>query len=360
MGDSLTYAREFCQNSRKDIEAIVSGICAEPCAAPDVLVSSLSSIQQGAKQVRARAIYRAAQTVVDSVLSSAAKPAIQGRVLSLNKLIAQYEQGLNEIQPCPANLDTPADTAAASASPAKTRDTTPDIPSDTHHDRFAHAREILMPLMGLARGEEQGALQTLSALSFDSQDEGPAQDTLGEAGDVFAAADKSRENAENFIEQPDSSQLVDFEILMPAFTSEALQAARHSQKTVSVSYAANDVSLSQQQADALQPVLTHIANILVSSALERPELRRARAESGSGHIALTAIKTYDELAISIECPGKTLPVSAFAPASHSVSGLSVILGSKMLGNNCAHVVLKLPSRAASEPQRSIELQEMAL
>lgn len=358
MGDNLTYAREFCQSSRKDIEAIVSGICAEPCAAPDVLVSSLSSIQQGAKQARARAIYRAAQTVVDSVLASAAKPTIQGRVLSLNKLITQFEQGLNEIQPKPANSDYP------SAGEIETAEAAPNLIQGASEDRFAQAREILMPLMGLARDEERGALETLSALSFAPLNETNTQD-IDAAGGLFApqasGVTESTVDTAPITPQADSSQIVDFEILMPAFTSEALQTARHSQKTVSVSYAANDVGLSKQQADALQPVLSHIANTLVSRVLERPELRRARAESGSGHIALTASETNNLLTISIECPGKALSISAFMPESHSASGLSIMLGAKMQDSKCAHIVVKLPRRAASKlSAASLSVQEIAL
>ena len=397
MGDDLTAARRFCTTVRSDITSLMDGVCAQPCAAPDVLIGSLVSIQSGAKQLHARAIFRAAQTVVNAVNDRAPLPTVQGRLLSLNKLITQYEAGLTDIAPRPANGDLAQQIDVQAPAPVSTgpRGTCSDLDV-----RYAAARQALAPLMGFAKGPERQSLVQLAdfkdaelapapkdtaldiqleTLFDDSSDPAVEAVMLSETlspddPDVQPLAAPDTESVrphllnDDVISQPlftqpisvhsirhiDSLRQIDFETLMPDFISLALQEARQTDKTVSVSYASEGVSLSKGQISAFHSVLGHVAKTLVSRVLERPETRRLRGESGAGHIAITATQTQDKVSVSIECPGKALTVSDFMPAAQSLEGLTITLGENAKEGH-AHIILKA-SRKSRTPQSDASSQ----
>jgi len=154
MGDDLTAARRFCNSVRSDMGALIDGVSAQPCAAPDILIGSLDSIQSGAKQLKARAIFRAAQTVVNAVNDRAPLPTLQGRILSLNKLFTQYEDGLDDIAPRPANGALADHELLPKLSETKSHDEALDA-------RYTAARQALAPLMGFTqdRPEREGLIK---------------------------------------------------------------------------------------------------------------------------------------------------------------------------------------------------------
>lgn len=369
MGDDLTTARRFCDNVRGDMSALIDAVCTQPCAAPDVLIDSLDRIQSGAKRLHARAIFRAAQTVVNAVNDSAPLPALQGRILTLNKLIVQYETGLDDIMPRPANGDdAPLEIKDSALVFAAAAPPMPDIDA-----RFRAARAALAPLMGFAKpGQESEALTRLARFSDDdiiavkTQSESlEAQsdillETLFEDGPEMRAADTPlvdsqadtahtftpRARAATAVERADTAQL-DFETLMPDLISCALQEARQTDKTVSVSYAAEGVSFSASQLPALQSLFAHIAKTLVHAVLELPETRRQRGASGAGHIAITAAQQAATLSVSIECAGRAQTVSAFIPAGQVIEGLLITPGQNA-GEGHTHIVLTVPRKAPSQ------------
>ncbi len=392
MGDDLTAARRFCNTVRSDMSTLIDGVCAQPCAAPDVLIGSLDSIQSGAKQLKARSIFRAAQTVVNAVNDRAPLPTLQGRVLSLNKLICQYEGGLNDIAPRPANGALAYDNQFDPLPTGKT-----DLDA-----RYKAARDALAPIIGLSRkGPERDNLFSLANFSnaelaaqmetpekppeklaadlpsdivleslFDenvgidmptsllSEAAGPSETALLETKMSGTALSKftpepifTQPAAMQSIREIDFARQIDFETLMPDFISQALQEARQTDKTVSVSYAADGVSLDHKQLTAFQALFDHIAKTLVGSVLERPETRRRRGASGAGHIAITATQSSTKISISIECPGTALAVSAYMPTGQSVEGLIITPGGNAKEGH-AHIVLTAPRRKRAVPSAS--------
>jgi len=266
MGDDLTAARRFCNTVRSDMSALIDGVCARPCAAPDVLIRSLDSIQSGAKQLKARSIFRAAQTVVNAVNDRAPIPTVQGRILSLNKLIAQYETGLNDIAPRPANGVLADDDLPALLPTGET-----DLDA-----RYNAARDALAPMMGLSRkGPERDNLVSLANFSdaelkdavnrFEKlQADGPSDivleslfssDAEMEIEPAFSSPALLIESAPaknaapdiTFSEFPsdplftqpaalqsireiDFAREIEFETLMPEFISQSLQEARQTER----------------------------------------------------------------------------------------------------------------------------------
>lgn len=349
MGDDLTAARRFCDAVRSDMTSLMDGVCAQPCAASDVLIGSLDNIQSGAKLIHARGIYSAAQRVANSLAGHAPLPKVQGRILSLNKLIYQYETGLDDIAPRPANLND-TDAAENGGEPpiayTVTEPPMPDIDA-----RYRVARAVLAPLMAFApQGHDRNALVKLADFS---KDELP----VVAAGSSISAPPKIRPSA-----------ALNFETLMPEFVSRALHEARQSDKTVSVSYAADDVNFDACHLSALQTLFGHIAKTFVQSVLERPDVRRARGLSGAGHIALTAVQDFETLTVSIECPGRPIAIKEFFQPNRMPSRTSVLEGLKITaGSNAhdglAHIVMTMPRRAKAPgiaPQTHSNSAEMAL
>ena len=355
MGDDLTAARRFSERVQADIGGLIKAVSAAPVPAPHILSGYLESVQSAAKSQHARAIYRGAQTVIDAIDVRAPLPVVQGRVLTLNKLAAQYQAGLEEI---------------AAHQPARGSDNVgpPPFPSPQAAviaKRFEQARAALLPLMEFAQpGAEAEPLKRLANFT---------QEELAQSCAAPAAQDHHTEMlAPPPIALTSSPPVdVDFETLMPHFTSHALQTARQTKKTVSVSYAAEDVRLCPAQAQALQPVLEHIAQTLVTGVMERPETRQARGESGAGHIAITASMAAlppadtradsshqapqaakKAVSISIDCPGSPLSLTAFTPAGHVVSGLTVTPGQNMT-DRTTHVVLTLPTERAGDQNLNV-------
>lgn len=363
MGDDLTAARRFCDTVRSDMSSLMEGVCAQPCAAQDVLVGSLDRIQSGAKRIHARAIFRAAQTVVNAVNDRSPLPTVQGRVLSLNKIISQYEIGLEDIAPRAANLGGDFQGSAPSLAQPQTEQTTTEFsiappPMPDVEARFTAARAALAPLMHFAKpGREHAGLVKLAEFSKTELQPATAPDTAGimmeELCDLGPAAPVQTQTPAASSPPRKELQkelLADFEMLMPAFVSGALGEARQTDKTVSVSYAAEGVSVAQKQLPALQSVFDHIAKTLVRSVLERPETRRARGESGAGHIAVTATQTSETVMVSIECRGRALAVSAFMPPDDKrAEGLIITPGQNGEEGDAhkaglVHIVLTVPRK----------------
>jgi|GEM_PF-2793259 len=377
MGDDLTAARRFCNSVRSDMSALIDGVSAQPCAAPDILIGSLDSIQSGAKQLKARAIFRAAQTVVNAVNDRAPLPTLQGRILSLNKLFTQYEDGLDDIAPRPANGALADHELLPKLSETKSHDEALDA-------RYTAARQALAPLMGFTqdRPEREDLIKlagfTAAELKTTAAEEASSIDAVleplfQEPADITEQPDAvlpksiaaplfTQPAAMKSLRQIDAARHVEFETLMPDFISHALQEARQSDKTVSVSYAAEDVSVAYEQLTAFQSLLSHIAKRLVGSVLERPETRRGRGLSGAGHIAITATQTSGKISVSIECPGKALAASAYMPTGQSVEGLIITPGGEARADH-AHIVLTAPRRPRAAPDMkplSSTSTEMAL
>ncbi len=328
MGDDLKIARRFCDTIRADISALIEGTGVEGMMKPTALIHSLASIQSEAKLAHVRGVYRAAQTVIDAINVASPLATVQGRLLSLNTLAIQYEQGLDEIAPKAANGFASAQEGVASEGDIASEVICTDAAITARYDA---AREALRPLMGLARPAERKALNAVAGF-----------ETLAKSPSPILTSTPNYPSPDPIYRSPEK---VDFETLMPGFTSHALHCARQCAKTVSVSYSCAGVTLSRGQAQAMQAVLAHIAETFVSGVLESAETRRARGESGAGHIALTAKSIGEQISVSIDCPSAPLStaplsVSAFIPPKQSVSGFNMTPGENMQNGLC-HIVLSL-------------------
>jgi len=275
MGDDLKQARGFITAAMTEMDSLLSEARLDRNAAE----AALTHVQKEAKNLRALGIYRAAQSVLDSYNASHSQPKIDGRLMALYKLIAQYGEGLEEITPLHGSIDAPIDIVTQTETPEDLK------------DRFETAREVLIPLIPLA-GETAPALERLANLSIKSTAKPP-----------------NIRHAE--------SQIT-FESLMPDVTNAALRTARAQGKSVSVSYAADNLSLKNSQVEMIRSELEGIVANLVRDQIDVPLSRAAKGLSRVGHIDISVSEGSEGLDISVNCGDKTVTVLPVAKA-HSTT-----------------------------------------
>lgn len=268
IGDNLTEARDFVTSAMSSMDMLLSDARLNTA----LTQSTLKDIKTTAKSLQARGIYRAAQSVLDCYKSTCSQPKIDGRLMALYKLIAQYGEGLDEIAPIASAVVLGLQLDALDA-------------------RYAAARETLIPLIKFAGGTTAPALQRLAGITMDL----PAK-----------------------TKQPQIS----FESLMPDVTNTALRAARTQGKSVSVSYAADGLAVADSQVDAVRGQLEDIVTQLVRTRIASPNTRAAKGLSRGGHIDISAKETSKGLDISVECDGETVTLfpkqNVLAPSDDTI------------------------------------------
>ena len=275
IGDDLIEARDFVNTTIESMDILLS----DARLNIELAQSTLKEIRLDAQTLNAKGIARAAQSVLDSYANSASQAKIDGRLMALYKLVAQYTEGLNEIAPIMSE-DTLADE------------------QNTLETNYTKARETLIPLIKFS-GDTAPALQRLAGLSMDA----PAKT---------------------------SEPQVSFESLMPDVTNSALRAARTQGKSVSVSYAADGLSVADSQVEAVRGQLEDIVTRLVRTHIATPNSRAAKGLSRGGHIDISAKETAKGLDIAVECDGEIITLLPKAkdvtPIKDTATDMSMEIG----------------------------------
>lgn len=249
IGDDLIEARDFVNSTMVSMDILLSD------ARLNVELSQLTlrEIRLDARTLSAKGIARAAQSVLECYNSSCSQPKIDGRLMALYKLVAQYAEGLDEIAPVIEQESLAAQ-------------------QDTLETQHAKACETLIPLIKFS-GDTAPALQRLAGVSVDTSSK-------------------------------TSEPKVSFESLMPDVTNSALRAARSEGKSVSVSYAADGLAIVDSHVEAVRGQLEDIVTRLVRTHIASPDTRMSKGLSRSGHIDISAKETAKGLDISVECDGE--------------------------------------------------------
>lgn len=266
-GDDLAQARRFsnlCQET-------MSSLMKSTHALPDNTIPMLETIQTQAREMQARAISRTARLAIDDLTASKPHSKGAGSLLALNKLICQYTDGLDELAP---------EDILPYADPAELEEKLRALLVLQEAEMNA-AQDTAQSLLFLARqGQERESLRALTRLSHFGNDEGHVR------------------------------KLDPFDVLMPAVTNESLRRARLAKKSVSVSYAADDVLMDPAMTLPLQAAIITICEGLVDRCIEAPLRRKNKGLSGAAHIAITARRRASSFDVLITCegpaPGKAL------------------------------------------------------
>ena len=253
IGDNLIEARDFVNTAMASMDILLS----DTRLNIDLAQTTLKEIQLDARTLSAKGIARAAQSVLDCYKIKCSQPKIDGRLMALYKLVTQYAEGLNEISPVISDTDIAAQ-------------------QETLEESFATARETLTPLLRFA-GDYTPALKRLAGLPLDLCAR-PAEPHFS------------------------------FESLMPDVTNSALRTARTQGKSVSVSYAADGLTVASSQVEAVRGQLEDIVIRLVNTQISTPNRRAAKGLPRGGHIDISAKNTANGLDISVQCDGETVTV----------------------------------------------------
>lgn len=214
------------------------------------VLSALDTIQLEAKRVHARAISRATQTAIQGVQDLRDTKCQVRNLRDLMHLVRQYQTGLEEIT---STQDKPA--------PA------PHLVEDDQA-AFETARNTLKSVI-----KHAGAERDISALS----------------------------RLANW--RPDVQDDMSFDHVMPVLSDEILRAARKFNKSVSVSYSADEISMAPNFYYELTDIVANTAVWLVERAIKTPEQRLALGLGQSAHIALTARNSGHQFSILMSCDG---------------------------------------------------------
>ncbi|MGB3455536.1 MAG: hypothetical protein WBG08_02960 [Litorimonas sp.] len=256
LGDDLTRSRLFALKAGAEMAAIVEAE-RDPHDATDPtrlkgrdpvwLSERLGTIQREAKRARARAVYRSAQDALSLIQRCNVHMPIDwtrvdGRLFTLNKLLTQYEAGLEELE-----RDTPVLLAPRVPDPA---DATA-LPFDPVHEI---ARTTLTCLLPHASAAERDALTRLMDADL---------------------APPAREGADE-MEPTDAPELKTdrIEWIMPDLVQSLLETGREYGKIFSVSHALDDVVVVAGAAALVRDRLYDTLSGLVMSSLPLQGLGR--------------------------------------------------------------------------------------
>lgn len=264
LGDDLEHAHIFVTSALSDMDLLLSDLRLDRERA----LKTVTSVQNGAKTMKARGISRAATAVIRSYRDHHQQPKIDGRLMALYKLVVQYNDGLNEIAPLVQVPKLSEELGDASNSQAT-----------DHKLAYAQAKTTLSELLPLAQNESQ-ALQRLMDLDLSINP--------------------------NLDSEPQRATQVSFESLMPDITDAALRSARGQGKSVSISYAADNLLIENSQVNQVRGELDRIVERLVKGKIGTPQQRQNAGLSRSGHIDVSAKQSLKGLNISVLCEGETI------------------------------------------------------
>ncbi len=270
MGDDLARARQFSDMCTGALSTLMDSEKMNR----DAALSALENILSASKIMNARAISRTTRMAISDLSASVPTPQSMGNLLALNKLVSQYTTGLNEISDINDNEELEPNL------PVKTYAVSPQETLEDLVRSQTAARETLAPIIHLAKtDDEKTALQSLLKLS------------------VFQPNGDEQKFAQRFDE------------IMPAVTNESLRQARHSKKSVSVSYASDEIRIEKDILKTLQAAIISICEGLIARCIETPLRRQNQGLSSTAHIAITARRRVGFCDVIISCQGPTPSIS---------------------------------------------------
>lgn len=276
-GDDLIAARKFTDLCQKHMSEIFSG----GQLPLSNVIGRLSEIQNEAKAMRARSIYKTAHDVIGDLTERRSVVACASSVLVLQKLIRQYESGLSEI--------APVERTEIAAKPSKR--TGPIIVTDMTQQRIA--AQTLAPLIKFADRRDKSSLIKLVN---------------------FAA------NSAGKTEQNPGKRRID--IMMPGLTNHWLRLARTQNKSISVSAALDEALLETSTLKTLQKEIRTLGEVLIAQSIETPDARALKGLNQSAHIAVTAKQNGKMLDLHISCEGPLPKIEALKAIAANLKDVS--------------------------------------
>jgi len=275
MGDNLTFARNFTRTAAEGLELLAQMDDPRASSAEPVVTAMMTTIQRGAKRLRARHVYTAAQDVL-SALHHETDEVLNSRIYALGSLVTGYAKGLNELL-----TDTQAPTQKLSV-----------------HDKWETARATLDALLPKAQAADADVLSRLmrAPVTIETVHEGVDTSELSDVdrSDIvpfpsqIARDDASNVQDDTFaipaavsvplappVAKPIAGPKIPLESVMRNVVADALSVARQTGRTISLSYDMEEAEIAEDLCENLRSRLgTALAQII----------RQALPEGRVGHI----------------------------------------------------------------------------
>jgi len=266
MGDDLNFAQKFTRTAADGLALIAK--MDDPRSEGDsaVVLDMMTTLQRGAKRLRARNIYTSAQDVL-SAMHHEDDATLSGRINNLGSLVTEYARGLGELIETPQTAPTP-----------------------TRADKWETARNTLNALLPTAEPSDADMLSRLMRAPVTLESVQPnlaPAETLSPNSDIvpFVKKAASLETAETIAPSPakpnaasaalPDSPMVSLDAMMREVIADALSVARSVQRTISLSYDMGDRTISERRASELR--------VRLGKALSQI-IRQSMTDDRVGHI----------------------------------------------------------------------------
>lgn len=305
-GDDLIAAQAFVSSAKPHIDILSNVSRLDHKKAQ----SAILALKRGADPIFARAISRVCDQTLTLIGDSAPQPKIDSGLMTLQKLVSQYSQGLDEVltdehaqvktsEPMiqapaqlglvsQANIDVMTKPNAGRVKSASNR-------NQRHNPPVKH--EPLTPDdIDILSSAHKSAAATLKPLIVMVK-------TVGRKR-ALKNITKPIETSQTLIKDTYPS----FETIMPSVINSILSDARQLGKNVSVSYLVGDTHIPKTQIEKIESCTKELGRCLVKYSLEAPEARLSRGESLTGQISVTVQASTEGMEIVISCTGTELPI----------------------------------------------------
>ncbi|MEM9599421.1 MAG: hypothetical protein AAF926_00235 [Pseudomonadota bacterium] len=247
-GDDLTRARLFCLAAGSEMTAIIeadrsdSGQRTPHGRDPVWICERLDRIQRHAKRARARAIYRSAQDVMALIERSHTHlpidwTRVDGRLFVLNKLLGQYEAGLDELMP--------KNGFAAASDPVPGRQ-----PIEQSYDI---SKATLSTMLPHASQDERAALTRLMDLD------------LSHGADTTTQPEEVTQDKPSHPDMLIDAEPIDF--MLPALMQRLLEVGQQYGKVLSLSHSLDTVWIVKSEQSAVEACLYDRLSELIAGSL---------------------------------------------------------------------------------------------
>jgi len=258
MGDDLTFARQFTRTAAEGLELLAGMDDARAPEAASVVTAMMTTIQRGAKRLRARHVYMSAQDVL-SALHHESDEILKRRVHALGMLVTNYARGLSELVEEQEVLNLP----------------------QTASDKWETARATLDALLPKAQTADADMLSRLMRAPVTIEDVQPMGDAPATEADdssivafpsVLETSEIEIEPVADVFDIPAPSPRVAgpqiaLDMIMRDVVAEALSVARTANRTISLSYDMADAQISEDLSADLQARLGAALSQIIRQAL---------------------------------------------------------------------------------------------
>ena len=264
MGDDLAFARNFTRTAAEGLELLVNMDNPRAKHAEPVVMTMMTTIQRGAKRLRARHVYMAAQDVL-TALHRNTDDVLNQRIHTLGNLVTGYAKGLGEL-----------DVLIEKESAPKT------IP-----DKWEAARDTLDGLLTKSTPAEADMLSRLMRAPVTIDTVHPETNIDPVEADIIVLNAKLSDPIDAFEHQEEQAVLptknptvqitdrtasddiqIPLESLMRDVVADALSVARSIGRTISLSYDMGEVQIDENKSDSVRTRLGGALSQIIHQALQ--------------------------------------------------------------------------------------------